>query len=370
MPSERQSRWFAAGACLGIGVLGTAAGLLSVTANPAGAAALFSAVQAVTCATTLTTPCLTGSNASSGNGVRGVSTTGTGLRGSSTTNFGLKATSNGGDGILGESTSGDAGVLGTSAKTGVYGYTTGNGIGVWGSAGGTSGFGVAAFVTSGIALGAYSNSGIGLRATTTTGTAVLAFSHTAAGLRAETLSPDASKAAVVAQAARVALQGTTLSSGFPLTLRSGDNTIFSVDGVGDMVHAGRLVNFGPAAHGANPTAVTPAMTVPAIEDTGTARLVSGAAAVRLDPTFAATIDVAGGYRVLLSPRADTRGLFVAMTAADGFIVRESQGGRTNVSFDYRIVATPVGGAGRRMAITRGLAVPPVLPSEVNANANR
>jgi hypothetical protein len=78
------------------------------------------------------------------------------------------------------------------------------------------------------------------------------------------------------------------------------------------------------------------------------------------------IDAKSAYRVFVTPRGDTRGLFVALTTASGFIVRESQGGRATVSFDYRIVATALGQAGQRMAVTSAaLAAPratlPVLP---------
>jgi hypothetical protein len=110
----------------------------------------------------------------------------------------------------------------------------------------------------------------------------------------------------------------------------------------------------------------PKTTLPTVEDTGTAQLVAGAAAVRLDPTFAASIDARSGYRVFLTPSGDTRGLFVAMRTVNGFIVRESQGGHATVSFDYRIVATALGQAGERMALTRAAAAiarvaRPVIP---------
>jgi hypothetical protein len=76
--------------------------------------------------------------------------------------------------------------------------------------------------------------------------------------------------------------------------------------------------------------------------------------------------LAAEYRVFLTPSGDTRGLFVAMRTVNGFIVRESQGGHATVSFDYRIVATALGQAGERMALTRAAAAiarvaRPVIP---------
>ena len=90
-------------------------------------------------------------------------------------------------------------------------------------------------------------------------------------------------------------------------------------------------------------------TLPTVEDTGTAALVRGAAVVRLDPTFAASVDPNASYRVFLTPNGDTRGLFVATKTPSGFVVREAQAGHASVSFDYRIVATALGQAGQRMA---------------------
>jgi hypothetical protein len=79
--------------------------------------------------------------------------------------------------------------------------------------------------------------------------------------------------------------------------------------------------------------------------------------VALDPTFAASIDAGTVYRVFLTPGGDTRGLFVAAKTPRGFIVRETQGGRSTLSFDYRIVATALGQSGQRMAVAAGAFAP-------------
>jgi hypothetical protein len=75
--------------------------------------------------------------------------------------------------------------------------------------------------------------------------------------------------------------------------------------------------------------------------------VNGEAAVHLDRNFTTAIDARTAYRVFVTPGGDTRGLFVTMKTPQGFIVRESQGGRSTVSFDYRIVATALGQTGKR-----------------------
>ena len=79
-----------------------------------------------------------------------------------------------------------------------------------------------------------------------------------------------------------------------------------------------------------------------IEDTGTSRLMNGEGAVRFDAAFARTLDLRQGYQVFLTPDGDTRGLYVAAKYDGGFIVRETEHGRSSIDFDYRVVAHPYG----------------------------
>jgi hypothetical protein len=60
--------------------------------------------------------------------------------------------------------------------------------------------------------------------------------------------------------------------------------------------------------------------------------------VKIDPAFAETISASADYHVFLTPRGDSKGLYVAHATAAGFEVRESGGGTSSLSFDYRIVA--------------------------------
>ena len=50
----------------------------------------------------------------------------------------------------------------------------------------------------------------------------------------------------------------------------------------------------------------------------------------------------------MTPNGDTNGLYVAMRTPTGFVVRETRGGRSTLSFDYRIVAHQYGGTGLRL----------------------
>lgn len=74
------------------------------------------------------------------------------------------------------------------------------------------------------------------------------------------------------------------------------------------------------------------------EDFGTAKLQRGEAWVPLEPVFGETVNTADTYHVFLTPSGDCKGLYIAERRADGFLVRELGGGRSTVSFDYRIVA--------------------------------
>jgi hypothetical protein len=84
-----------------------------------------------------------------------------------------------------------------------------------------------------------------------------------------------------------------------------------------------------------------------IEDAGTARMSDGVANVQIDPAFASVMD-RKWYYVFLTPLGDTRGLYVSMKTASAFQVRETERGRSNLEFDYRIVAHPLGAKDDRL----------------------
>lgn len=90
-----------------------------------------------------------------------------------------------------------------------------------------------------------------------------------------------------------------------------------------------------------------------IEDVGTARMVAGVANVPFDAAFASVMD-RKWYYVFLTPLADTRGLYVSSKTAAGFQVRETQRGRSTLSFDYRIVAHPIDARNERLPAARAM----------------
>ncbi len=87
-----------------------------------------------------------------------------------------------------------------------------------------------------------------------------------------------------------------------------------------------------------------------IDDVGNARLTGGVANVALNRDFARIIDRNAPYYVFLTPMGDTRGLYVSAKTAAGFQVRETQGGRSGISFDYRVVAHPIDARNERLPL--------------------
>jgi hypothetical protein len=78
---------------------------------------------------------------------------------------------------------------------------------------------------------------------------------------------------------------------------------------------------------------------PWFEDLGTARLINGAAHVDLDMQFlqTVTINAAHPMQVFVQVKGDCKGVYV-VPGLTGFDVKELQGGTSNVSFGYRIIA--------------------------------
>ena len=75
-----------------------------------------------------------------------------------------------------------------------------------------------------------------------------------------------------------------------------------------------------------------------MEDFGTGELERGVAVVKIDPAFAETVTADASYHVFITPNGDSEGLYVIRKTPTSFEVRESKGGTSSLSFDYRIVA--------------------------------
>ena len=75
-----------------------------------------------------------------------------------------------------------------------------------------------------------------------------------------------------------------------------------------------------------------------MEDYGTGVMEHGLAFVKIDPAFAETTSESADYHVFLTPNADAEALYVINKTTTGFEVRESKGGTSFLTFDYKIVA--------------------------------
>ena len=85
-----------------------------------------------------------------------------------------------------------------------------------------------------------------------------------------------------------------------------------------------------------------------MEDFGSGSLSGGATTVTLDPVFLETANTGTEYHVFLTPRGDSKGLYVTNLTANGFEVHESGGGQSSLAFDYRIVAKRRGFESQRL----------------------
>ena len=272
--------------------------------------------------------------------------------------FGIIARANSGSGVYGEATSG-YGTLGYSVSSvGAYG-SSGTNYGVEGSTGGSSpaagvigmgntyGYGVVGqnsstatpspYAGDGSALAALvgqSGGGPGMYANSTYGFGAFVSNHG----QVPTLYIDE-------------VRDHDPEGGLQIAAANGyfanEDIDFEVNYEGDVLAQGQVLSgqqLDTISRNPANAMVTyaPAQAEPSMEDVGNARLIDGSATVALAADFRQTIDPSSPYAVFLTPYGDNRGLYVASRTASGFVVREAQGGRSSLSFDYRIVARPYG----------------------------
>ncbi len=285
----------------------------------------------------------------------------------------MKGTSNKGDGIYGTSKSG-TGVKGVGGAMGVEGSSTGASPGVTGygaigvsgdSSNLVSGVGVSGRGFIGMqAISASSGCNGPLCSTALVANGgfdgVVAFGNdtgvyaqggnygmTAAGAFAGVSGQNQSGTAGTA----VLAQGNT-ATGFLFRGNNEHNIdVFKVDDSGNgyfrgQVSAKKFVTHAAASvqqatsTGPKVTTFASQVTQANVEHIGESDLVGGAATVHFDPSFAATL-ARGNYMVFLTPQGPVQGsLYVTQKGPGGFLVRESQGGRSTVVFDYRVVGRP------------------------------
>jgi len=120
-------------------------------------------------------------------------------------------------------------------------------------------------------------------------------------------------------------------------------------GDGDLTCTGQMKTLATTGGGAH-TVETYSMQSPEnwMEDFGSGELQKGVAVVTIDAAFADTVTGDASYHVFITPNGDSKGLYVINKTANSFEVRESSGGTSSLSFDYRIVAKRRGYEAQRL----------------------
>jgi hypothetical protein len=150
-----------------------------------------------------------------------------------------------------------------------------------------------------------------------------------------------------------------------------------VDVVGDLTVTGNVVVWGTksaaARHDDGTHRLLYCLESPEsqFEDFGEAKLVKGKAEVRLDRDFIGLADTRK-YHVFLTPYGESKGLFVAARRGTGFQVREQGGGKSSLSFSYRVVAKRKHVAAKRFqkvrAPTKAKLPPKLVAPEIDFDA--
>lgn len=249
------------------------------------------------------------------------------VTGSSTgsTTWGAYGLSNSADGVHGRTNS----TTGNSAVAGIARGRSGRGQGVYGNS--SNGDGVQGVATDATDAGVYGTGGEG----------VIGYSKTGWGVIGESDgSPNGS--GVFAALASV---GTGTKTALFYALNNVSQQHCEIDAQANLtctgtIGASSLRERHRNSNGQRVLSYASQSATATIEDVGTARMSGGVANVRIDPAFASVMD-RKWYYVFLTPLGDTRGLYVSMKTATAFQVRENERGRSNVEFDYRIVAHPL-----------------------------
>jgi hypothetical protein len=305
---------------------------------------MLGAIGLTTCS--LSTPCKKFQNNGSGAGVEGIGNTGNGVIAKSTSGSATLSTSTNADGVQAYSSNNDGTNSGTNNNSSINSGRSG----VWGHDdsvdGGTLNVGVAGSSTYGIGLSGSSYSNSGVQGSSTTGFGVTAFSPSLALYAYDGTNNGGDITGGYIGVIGRAPQGT---GAFPLVLTDQfGNDLDFTNGNGDLFVHGSYNNFARVRNGNIVVSYGATSASPSVEDTGTAQMVNGVAMVKLDSAFAHSIDFGQAYHVMITPDGDTRGLFVANKSPAGFVVREVQGGRGTLSFDYHIYGAKLGHANERM----------------------
>jgi hypothetical protein len=239
-----------------------------------------------------------------------------------------------GIGVFGSARDGGVAVLGngrTASGIGVFGNQRDGGIGIIGNAALSSGIGILGNARDGVGIIGNSANSVGMIAQ-------------GSGATSE------------------ALRVVNSSSGPLMRGYNGSVEVMSLDNAGNFTVTGAVTAFGSPnlvtrdSSGGAKVMYAAKQSVATVEDVGEAQLVNGEAHVTIDAAFASTMDPNQRYLVFITPQGDTDGLYVTSKTRSGFVVREHDG-RSNLAFDYRIVAKPYGSREQRLPEWSAIARP-------------
>ncbi len=207
-----------------------------------------------------------------------------------------------------------AGVVGTQQTLSQEGSYLAMPAGVWGD-GGAGGYGVPA---------------VGVLATVDDGEAILAHNNS--------------------YAPTISSQNDYLGYGYLLEVVSGGTGNYcNIDSTGSLYCDGTVGAIVDLGQGARKVALSSVQSPENwMEDAGSGALSRGATTIQLDPDFAQTVNTGVEYHVYLTPEGECEGLYVSQKSATSFEVHELHGGRSDVAFDYRIMAKRKGYENVRM----------------------
>jgi hypothetical protein len=258
-------------------------------------------------------------NSSNASGVVGLASA------SSGTPNGVYGSSVGGNGVYGSSASGGYGVRGSSPNVGVYGRAHGGSVtgeghgfaGVWGDTGGPANSGVYVGV-----VGTADENVAGYFANSSSSQITLSAQNNA----------KSSSSAIVLETTGPNFGGfCTIDVSGDLTCTGSKSAVVKVD------QGSRRVKLYAVEAPEN-----------WFEDAGSGQLSNGTARIELDATFAQTVNT-GEYHVFLTPNDNCKGLYATHKSANSFEVHELDGGKSNIAFDYRIMAKRKGYESIRLA---------------------
>jgi hypothetical protein len=136
---------------------------------------------------------------------------------------------------------------------------------------------------------------------------------------------------------------------FTTLMASGADGTCGIGSGGSLSCTGQIKSLVSSGSGAR-TVETYAVQSPEnwMEDFGSGMLENGVAVVKIDAAFAETVTGDASYHVFITPNGDSKGLYVIAKTPTTFEVRESGGGTSSLSFDYRIVAKRRGYEAQRL----------------------